>query len=418
MIILDDFFKKIEYKKIILAISGGVDSIVMLDLFLKNKDNYNLDLEICHVNHSTREGESDLDEKFVRDLAKKNNLVYHTKKVDMYGYAEKESISPEEAGRILRKEFFSEIIGDNDYLLALAHNKDDQVETILMRILRGTGIEGLKGMSQFDGNIVRPLIDITKEEIITYQKENKLKFVQDKTNYQNIYNRNKIRNELIPLIKSEYNPNIYDAIINLSNIARFEREFIEQVVGLKIENIIKYRDYNKTIFVRSELINQSKFMLNEIIRNEIDRISSNYNFTKKQYDEIIKTINGKSGAIKILNSIVFYNSFDEFVIRLEVNNQLENHRILDDMSSLEVNKYLIENKSGFPITIRKRENGDKLKIKSKEKQLKALLIDNKVDLYDRELIPIIEIDKEIIGVGDIYINKEYEINVTKIKEKE
>lgn len=419
MINIEDFLRKIEYKNIILAVSGGIDSVVMLDLFLKSLKEFDLNIELCHINHSTRDGESDKDEIFVKSLADKNDLILHSKKVDMYKYSEENSISPEESGRILRKKFFEEILEtkEDKYLVALAHNRDDQVETVLMRIIRGTGVEGLIGMNQIDGYIIRPLLNISKKEIIEYQQYNNLEYVQDKTNLENIYNRNKIRNELLPLLRKEYNFNIDEAILKLSEIARSERIYIGKTLYNDIENIVKYKNDEKTIFNRKVLSQQDEFTISEILRMEIDRISSNYNFTKKHYEEIIKIVNGKSGAIKTLNSIVFYNSFDNFVIRKEIKNEIKEELLLKPNKEILVNGYTIYNKSNHNIKVRTRYNGDKFIIKDKHYKLKRFLIDNKIDLYDRDIIPIIELEDNIIVIGDILNNSKDKIIVTKIKEK-
>ena len=205
---MDNFnLNLIRNKKVLASISGGVDSMVMLDILNKNKDKFNYELEVFHFNHLTRDGKSDEDSNFVKEICYSLDLPCYIYKGSMKEYSKKHKISEEESGRILRKKAVSEILSTkkDSWILATAHNLDDQVETILMRIIRGTGIDGLIGMQMLENNIFRPLLNFTKDEIFKYQEKNSIDYVQDESNFKNEYTRNSIRNELIPLIKKRYN---------------------------------------------------------------------------------------------------------------------------------------------------------------------------------------------------------------------
>lgn len=421
MINIDNFFEKIKNKNILLAVSGGVDSMVMLDLFIKNRTKYNLYIEVAHFNHMTRDGLSDRDMNFVRNYTKINDIVFHFAQYSMSKYSKENKISEEEAGRILRHRFFNEIINNSskEFLLALAHNKDDQVETILMRILRGTGIDGLNGMSQFDFPIIRPMLNIEKKNIIEYSKINNIEFVQDDTNFETDYMRNKIRNNLIPELISNYNFNLYNAIINLSEISRNYSNFINKNINKKINEISEFK--NDKIFINKKIINTlSEFETILIVRNLIEKISSNYNFTKPHFDEIIKIIKSNKKAITILNDIVFYNSYDNFIIRKKLINELDDTKIILTNQLYEYNGFniMIKSEKSDKFTLRKRKNGDRFFYKGRIIKLKDFLIDKRIDSYERDFIPLIIYENEIIAIGDYFIkdNKNYKVKIRRINE--
>ena len=231
--------KQFNFKKntsILLAVSGGEDSVTMLDLFSKYKDMFDLNLFVCHFNHSLRK-EADFDENFVKNLSIKYNLKFFSKKEDVEKFSYENKFSTEEGARILRYKFFNEVIeSENIDFLATAHNKDDLAETVIMRILRGTGINGLIGITKKRNNIIRPLLDFSKAQIKNYVLENNLKFVQDNTNFLDVYKRNNIRLNLIPKLKKDFNPNVVDALCKLSTIAcdydNISKEYILSLIHI------------------------------------------------------------------------------------------------------------------------------------------------------------------------------------------
>ena len=238
--------------KIILGVSGGPDSMCMLNI-LKGLQNTNLKklnykIIVAHVNHMIRE-EAIEDEKYVEDYCKKNNIEFYSKSIDIPKIVNTKKIGEEEAGRIARYEFFDELLEKTKAnKIAIAHNKNDKVETVLMNELRGSGLSGLKGIEPRRGKYIRPLIEIEREEIEKYCEENKLEPRIDKTNFENIHTRNKLRNCLIPYIKKEFNPNIIETINRLSEIVTEQEKYIDEIVREKYEEInIKERINNSSI---------------------------------------------------------------------------------------------------------------------------------------------------------------------------
>lgn len=213
--------------RIVIGVSGGPDSILLLHILNELKKELDFEIFVAHINHMLRE-EADEETEYVIDFCKKLNIECFVKRIDVVEIANNLKRGTEETGRKIRYEFFNEVLektGSNK--IATAHNNNDKVETILMNILRGSGTAGLKGIeAKRDNMYIRPLIEITREEIEKYCIENKLNPKIDKSNSENIYTRNKVRNVVIPYIKKEFNPNILKTINRLSDVATEEnRDF-------------------------------------------------------------------------------------------------------------------------------------------------------------------------------------------------
>ena len=225
--------------KIVCAVSGGPDSLAMLHCLKNIKDEGNLQFEIivAHVNHMLRE-EADSEEEFVKKFCKDNQIKFYSKKANVEKIAKDEKISTEEAGRNVRYDFFEEVLKKvNGNKIAIAHNKNDKIETIIMNILRGTGIAGLKGIEIKREKYIRPILECEREEIEKYCEDNKLNPRIDKSNFENEYTRNKIRNIVIPYIKKEFNPNIISTVDRLSNLVKEEEEYFDVEVEKKYREI-------------------------------------------------------------------------------------------------------------------------------------------------------------------------------------
>ena len=194
--------------KLMLAVSGGVDSVVLCELCKQTEYNF----IIAHCNFQLRGEESERDEKFVKELGKKYGVEVMLKKFETEKYAADNKISIQESARDLRYEWFAELIGSLEpgagsqckYYLLTAHHSDDNAETVLMNFFRGTGLHGLTGIPALAGYIRRPLLGFSKEELIDYARENKLEFAEDSSNQSSKYTRNFFRNEILPAINKVY----------------------------------------------------------------------------------------------------------------------------------------------------------------------------------------------------------------------
>ncbi len=214
--------------KIVAAISGGPDSVCLLDIFANLQKKYPLKVIIAHVNYGLRGTDSQKDEIFVRNLAKKYGL-----EIFVLNPKIKSKFNLENNLREIRYRFFEEIRKKNKFdLIAVAHNADDQVETFFLHLLRGSGLAGLSSMKYKNEKIIRPLLGTWRKEILDYLKNNNLSYRIDKTNLENTFTRNKIRNQLIPILERKFNPKIkntiFDAIESISDDYSFLNEFSQK----------------------------------------------------------------------------------------------------------------------------------------------------------------------------------------------
>ena len=417
---------------VLLAVSGGKDSMTMLDLFNYFKYELKLNLVVCHFNHSLRD-DADRDEKFVKTQCEKYGLKFYSKKEDVLLYSNENKLSTEEGARFLRYKFFDEVkrIENLEYI-ATAHNKNDLAETVIMRILRGTGINGLIGIQSERGDLIRPILNFSRDEIEKYIEENNIPFVEDKTNFEELYLRNKIRLNLFPILKNEYNPRILDAISRLSNIAfdysTISREYIASKEGL-------LWDFNKEkILVYIEKLKlQSRSFRNIMYREFFEFISKDPDgINYKIIEEIDNLIFSKTGKYIEIKNVVFKIEYDKLLIydknifeNLEMKFYFENldfslystkfFDIIIEQSSFEEFKNLKQNKDLLFINkkyldflkIRNKENGDFLELEFGKKKLKDIFIDEKVSKDIRKNIPIFEIKNNIVWVPNIRRSNRY-----------
>ena len=279
--------------KIVLAVSGGPDSICMLDILndIKNDETIDINFEIvvAHVNHMIRK-EAEEDEKYVKKYCEEKQIEFYSKSIDVQKMANNNKIGVEEAGRKARYDFFDEILErTNAQKIAIAHNKNDKVETVLMHILRGSGINGLKGIEAKREKYIRPLIECERNEIEEYSTEKKVQPRIDKTNFEKEYTRNKVRNLLIPYIKKEFNPNLIQTIDRLSNLVAEEENYMDK----QVENVYKellISEKEKEIQLNLKIFNiQEKVIKSRVILYTITRLFGNSKGLEKIHiEDIIK----------------------------------------------------------------------------------------------------------------------------------
>ena len=274
--------------KIILCVSGGPDSICLLNIFLHLQKKYNLDLLVAHVNYDLRGKDSARDEKFAQSLAKKFGLKFVLLKPKI---GKKYS---EETLRKIRYDFFEKIRKENHFdLIAVAHNLDDQVETFLMRVLRGAGLKGMSAMKYKNEKIIRPLLGISRQEILEFLKENKITYRLDKTNRQNIFLRNKIRNKLLPYLEKNFNANIKQTIFHSLESIREDYDFISEMTKKELEK-------NKNLAV-SKLTKLHPALQKRILLEKLSqKKSAEQEITSAHINELMKIIQSAKSKRQVM----------------------------------------------------------------------------------------------------------------------
>lgn len=214
-----------ENDTVFIGLSGGADSVCLLLCMLRLSSKYKISVKAIHINHCLRENEALRDENFCTTLCHKLGVPLSVKRIDVKSYAAKNSLSCEEAARILRYEEFSRIAGNNK--IATAHTLSDNLETIIYNLTRGTALKGLIGIPPKRSNIIRPLLNLTRQDIENFLMQENQDFVTDSTNLSDMYTRNKIRHNVVPVLKG-LNQNIYSAVSNMTDVLSCEEDFLNQ----------------------------------------------------------------------------------------------------------------------------------------------------------------------------------------------
>ena len=396
--------------KILLAVSGGVDSMVLMDFF--EKANFNF--AIIHCNFCLRGEESDADQDFIKMIANSRNIEFFTKKFDTKAYAKKNKISIQMSARDLRYAWFQKICQNYNFdFIATAHHMNDSVETVLINLIRGTGIAGLSGIKEIEHNIIRPMLHLKKEDLIHYAKEHNIKYREDSSNKDNKYIRNKIRNQILPLMK-EINPSIISSIGHtISKIGAVGNMYDSYILDKKAKLIIKYDDQYK---INIDLLlkeTSAKQLLYEFI--------SSFGFY--DLDAVFSSLSSNSGREFFNNKFYMIKDRNELIISKHIiNNTIlinSNTRIIKKPFNIEFSVHLssdcsINNKPPstmfidykkleFPLLIRPWKDGDRfipLGMKG-SKKISDYFIDNKYSLIEKKKARVlISNNKVVCIIGD------------------
>ena len=400
---------------IVVGFSGGPDSVFLVEMLKKLQHFFNFKIYLVHINHLLRGEDADSDENFSFEYAKKNNLEIFIKRIPVKEIAKELGKTLEEVGREERYKFFSEIYGKvGANKIATAHNKDDQIETFLFRLTRGTSLQGLEGIKTKNNNIIRPISEIYKKDILEYLNKNEIQYKIDKTNFENEFTRNSIRLDLIPFIEERYNIKFKDKIFSL----------IEEIRENNQNNSLNLSDYTDS--KNRILLEKIKFLSNfdrknllglflnekniEVNRNKIDEINSliKSNGTKKidlnKTYRIVKnythlyieekrednTINNSTIQLKIPSEQVFNN----FKISIEIAKNLDIPK--------EKNQYLLDTLYNDIIEVRYRKEGDRIFLdENHSKKIKEIFIEQKIPKDIRDRIPIFLYNNNIFWIYNV-----------------
>ena len=297
-------------EKIGVAVSGGMDSMSLLHYLNKNKEKYGIDIVAINIDHDLRQ-DSHKDTRFVKSYCEKNNIQVKTFKTNVKKLKEQTGWSLEQAARESRREVFDDLLKHKKLdKIFLGHHLSDQVETILLNVFRGSGLEGVIGMKVINKNYMRPMLNTSKEEINEYIIKNQIPYVTDQTNMENEFSRNYLRNIVIPLIKKKW-PSLEDNIIKFSKIAKEDNEYIKKYTPM---DYIQKQEYS--VRIPLTYFQFENPVVNRIIRDCLVHLDVNKDFEYKHI-EIIKDMakNAKNGSkIDMPNSVEVYKEYDYITI--------------------------------------------------------------------------------------------------------
>ena len=400
---------------IVVGFSGGPDSVFLVEMLKKLQDFINFKIYLVHINHLLRGEDADSDEKFSFEYAKKNNLGIFIKRIPVKEIAKELGKTLEEVGREERYRFFSEIyekVGANK--IATAHNKDDQIETFLFRLTRGTSLQGLEGIKIKNNNIIRPISEIYKKDILEYLNKNEIQYKIDKTNFENEFTRNSIRLDLIPFIEKRYNIKFKEKIFSLIEEIRENNQnnslnlsdFIDSENRIILEKIKFLSNFNKKnllgIFLNKKNITVNRNKIDEIenlIRSngtkKIDmnknyRIVKDYTYLYIEEKKENCPINNRTVKLKIPSEQIF----DNFKISVNI---VENLNI-----PKQKNQYLLDALYNDIIEVRYRKEGDRIFLDEKHsKKVKEVFIEQKVPKDLREKVLVFLYNNQIFWIYNV-----------------
>ena len=400
---------------IVVGFSGGPDSVFLVEMLKKLQYFFNFKIYLVHINHLLRGEDADSDENFSFEYAKKNNLEIFIKRIPVKEIAKEIGKTLEEVGREERYKFFSEIYEKvRATKIATAHNKDDQIETFLFRLIRGTSLQGLEGIKIKNNNVIRPISEIYKKDILEYLNKNEIQYKIDKTNFENEFTRNSIRLDLIPFIEERYNIKFKDKIFSL----------IKEIRENNQNNSLNLSDYtdseNRIILEKTKFLsnfdkkNLLSLFLNkkniEVNRNKIDEISSliKSNGTKKidldKSYRIVKDYTYLYIEDKKENCVINNN-----VIQVKIPSEqiFDNFKItVSTVENLDIpkqkNQYLLDAIYNDIIEVRYRKEGDRIFLDEKHsKKIKEIFIDQKIPKDIRDRLPIFLYNNTIFWIYNV-----------------
>jgi len=417
-----------EGERVGIGLSGGIDSVVLLDLLEHLKEELKLELHLLHLEHGIRGEESKRDLEFVKKLAQEKNLSLFFKEVNVPFYAKKEKLSLEEAARTLRYLFFEEAIKELHLTkIALAHTADDQVETFLLALLRGAGFKGLKGMPPKRGPYVRPLIRVWKKEIEEYALQRNLRYVIDSTNFELSRLRNRIRFELIEFLKT-LNPRIKERILEMTEILRQENEVLDLMTEKHFKGLAQKE--GKGIYFDLQALKE----LPQAIRIRVmafafrDLAGLDLPFRHRKSIELL--IKGKGSDVELPRGFLASRQGNKVYIGekpegLEIQpKELQTPGVTEIASGVFIEATIITtsdekfspevalldlDKLILPLKVRSPQEGDRFipSGMSNKKKLQDFFVDLKVPRFLRKGIPIVLSGEEICWVGGLRVDERF-----------
>lgn len=432
---------------VVVGVSGGPDSIALLHLLYRFKEHYGIELVAAHLNHNFRPGEAEKEAEYVKEFCVQRDIPCIVEFCDVPRMAEEEGLSMEQAGRKARYSFFNRVMDQKGFnKIATGHNLNDQVETVLMKFIRGAGMEGLAGIHPVRGNIIRPFLEVPRLLIERYCEEHRLNPAIDKSNLSPIYHRNKVRLQLLPLLREQYNKNIENVIISTAQILRDENDYLNRAALEELEGAVISYERDELVLDLEVLRRLHIAILRRVLRQAVRKLKGNtlnieYSHIKALCSVIhtgapgsqVQMPEGMTASLSYNRLIITTRRFENKAInniyRIEVPGitYVDETRGLVEAKVLTKEEYLQEreiykdnrliayfdlSKTGEDLIIRGRKDGDRFRPLGMKgtKKLKDFFIDLKIPRHQRDSIPIIEGKGAIIWVAGYRIGEDFKVD--------
>lgn len=462
-----------EGDRVLVGLSGGADSVCLLYVLKELEEKLHFSVYALHVNHGIRGMEADADEQFVADLCSKLGVPFISIKEDIVDYAEKNRVSLEEGGRIVRYAAFERMKQEwGCTKIALAHHANDSAETMLFHLFRGGKLAGLAGIPPVRGSIIRPLLCCSRKEIEAWLEERNISYCTDASNFSEDYTRNKIRHRMIAYAEEEINPKTVLHMQQTAEYMRQVKEFVEEETQKLFGKAVQKKKDTYCIFV-SVLSEAPFFLQQQLIYQLLGELGGLKDVTELHVTQVLSLMEKQSGrCVDLAGGILAERSYDKLLIRRKQEAETEQEVLVDipgqyaitlpmeialrmsyDIaSSLDVCEDFAENSDAFlifsvfpyvntmkipknrytkwmdydkikdAIILRKRQSGDVLSLKNGTKMLKAFFIDEKIPKEERNQITLVACGKEILWIpgmrgSEAYLVEEQTKNILQIELK-
>lgn len=401
---------------VLAALSGGADSVCMLHILLELSEQLGITVAASHFNHMLRGAEADRDEAFSAELCKSLNVPFFAGRGDVSAYAKSHSLSTEEAARILRYSFLQETASSlNSAKIATAHNADDNAETVILNLTRGAGLAGMRGIPPIRGNIIRPILCLTRQNVENYLSSRNISYVTDSTNLEDNYSRNKLRHNVMPVLNS-MNPRFAENLINSCGIIRLDEEYIsaeaDRIISENASNgrisasllLSLHKSVSSRIIIKLSNTGLSSFLVDEVLAlcknpSPSAHLDLNGVCVHREYDDIV------FGREEYLSFSEVYLAEGKAAVIPELNLAITLEKcIFTDNIHKSFTDYLFKTTDVYgKISIRSRQAGDKIKLRGSgcTKTLKKLFSEKHIPSHLRSGIPVISDEQGVLGVYKI-----------------
>jgi tRNA(Ile)-lysidine synthase len=423
---------------VITGVSGGPDSMALLDILIQLRPRLNFQLAVAHLNHGLRP-EAAAEEEFVSSYCRSVQIPFYSLQVDVQEIATREKKSLEETGRECRYQYFAELatkLGANR--IATGHHCNDNAETVLLNLIRGSGIKGLRGIRPVNGIIIRPLLCVTKNQIESYLAENSIKYCIDLSNYSTDYLRNRIRHNLIPLLEQDYNPRIVEGLNQLADIAAAENDAMETETTRFWEQLVIKQESDEIILDAQRILQLHPAFQRRVIMKTLSVIQGENSWDATDI-KLITNLFNKSGSSrrlklkqglyirKVYGQIVFTRKLPKKIsfsykvtvpgeVYIKETGKSYSFQLLEreDFKPQAGDLYLDYDKIRGELYLRSRQPGDVFCPWGMQgtKKIKDFFIDLKVPQSQRDQVPLLVAEQKIYAILGFRIAQDAAVNDT------